>query len=362
MKRIVIGMSGGVDSSVSALLLKRQGYEVIGVFMKNWSETDDNGVCTSTTDWEDVQQVCASIDIPCYAVNFEKEYQERVFSYFISEYKKGRTPNPDVLCNREIKFKAFLDYAIQLGADYIATGHFVNRKEENGKFYLCRGKDSNKDQSYFLYMLKEHQIKKALFPVGQLTKQEVREIAEKEGLSTFSKKDSTGICFIGERNFRTFLQNYLPMQKGEMQTESGKVVGEHIGLCYYTLGQRKGLGIGGCGDGRSWFVIDKDMERNVLVVSQGDDSSALYHRFIYATDATWITDTPAKEGERFSCTAKFRYRQPDQEVFVTQIGDELIIEAVEEQRAITPGQSVVLYKDDVCLGGGIVNKSSKQAL
>ena len=359
-QRIVVGMSGGVDSSVSALLLAQAGYDVIGVFMKNWEEKDENGTCTATDDWEDVQAVCDHIGIPCYSVNFAKEYEERVFSYFLSEYKKGRTPNPDVLCNREIKFKAFLDYSIKLGADAMATGHFVNRGEKDGHPLLMRGVDNNKDQSYFLYMLKEAQLQNAMFPVGNMTKAEVRSIAEKNGLLTFGKKDSTGICFIGERNFRQFLQGFLPLQKGEMQTVTGEVVGEHIGLAYYTLGQRKGLGIGGRGDGRSWFVIGKDMQRNVLIVSQGDDSEALYSQQVLATEPTWVAPLPpVAVGESFRCTAKFRYRQPDQSVTVHNQGDTLHIVADERQRAITPGQSVVLYNGDICLGGAIADKAWK---
>ena len=259
MERIVIGMSGGVDSSVAALLLKQQGYDVVGVFMKNWEEKDENGTCTAAEDWEDVQAVCDKIDIPYYSVNFAKEYYDRVFSYFLDEYRKGRTPNPDVLCNREIKFKAFLDYAMKLGAEKMATGHFVRSEVRDGHPVLLKGDDPNKDQSYFLYMLKEAQLAKSLFPVGGMTKAQVREIARQNGLPVASKKDSTGVCFIGERNFRQFLQGFLPMQPGDMRTEDGETVGEHIGLAYYTLGQRRGLGIGGRGDGRSWFVIGKDL-------------------------------------------------------------------------------------------------------
>ena len=268
MERIVVGMSGGVDSSVAALLLKKQGYDVVGVFMKNWDERDDNGVCTSTADWEDVQDVCHTIGIPFYAVNFEKEYRERVFSHFLAEYRKGRTPNPDVLCNREIKFKAFLEFAMKLGAAKLATGHFARTEIRDGRPVLLRGADKQKDQSYFLYMLQEPQLEKAVYPVGAMTKAQVRAIAAEHGLSVSGKKDSTGICFIGERNFRTFLQNYLPAAPGEMRTEAGETVGKHIGLAYYTLGQRKGLGIGGRGDGRSWFVLDKDLQNNVLVVGR----------------------------------------------------------------------------------------------
>ena len=362
VERIVIGMSGGVDSSVAAMLLKKQGYDVVGVFMKNWDEQDENGTCTATQDWQDVQAVCGLIDIPYYSVNFEKEYQDRVFSYFLEEYKRGRTPNPDVLCNREIKFKAFLEFAEKLGGTKIATGHFVRKGEENGHSLLCRGMDLGKDQSYFLYMLKEAQLDRAVFPVGGMTKAEGRAMAESMGLPVSKKKDSTGICFIGERNFRQFLQGFLPLQAGQMQTEDGQVVGEHIGLAYYTPGQRRGLGIGGRGDGRSWFAIRKDIERNVLVVAQGEDHPSLYSQYIRASQATWIAgEVPVPEGRNgkaFRCTAKFRYRQEDQKVSVIAAGDDLYIKADELQRAVTPGQSVVLYQGDVCLGGGIAEEAS----
>lgn len=363
MERIVVGMSGGVDSSAAALLLKRQGYDVVGVFMKNWDEQDENGTCTATQDWQDVQEVCGIIGIPYYAVNFEKEYQERVFAYFLAEYRKGRTPNPDVLCNREIKFKAFLDFAMRLGAAKIATGHFVRTEEREGHPLLLRGSDGSKDQSYFLYMLKEKQLNRAMFPVGDMTKAQVRALAEEAGLPVSKKKDSTGICFIGERNFRQFLQGFLPMQAGEMQAEDGTVMGRHIGLSYYTLGQRRGLGIGGGGDGRSWFVIDKDLKRNVLVVAQGEDHPRLYSRYVRASQVTWIADMPpAKEGEPFRCTAKFRYRQTDQGVTAVLRGEELFLQADELQRAVTPGQSAVLYQGDVCLGGGIAEEASMEPL
>ncbi len=361
MERIVIGMSGGVDSSVAALLLKEQGYDVVGVFMKNWDEKDENGTCTAADDWMDVQDVCDTIGIPCYSVNFEKEYYDRVFSYFLDEYRKGRTPNPDVLCNREIKFKAFLDYAMKLGADKMATGHFVKKDVRDGHTVLLRGDDPNKDQSYFLYMLKEPQIEKAIFPVGHMTKQEVRAIAEKNGLINSKKKDSTGVCFIGERNFRQFLQGFLPMQPGEMQTEDGVKVGEHIGLAYYTLGQRRGLGIGGSGDGRRWFVVDKDLKRNVLVVSQGEDSAKLYSRHTRVSQLTWVAgDAPAADGMVFRATAKYRYRQQDQAVSAVIRGGEMFLTSDELQRAVTPGQSVVLYRGDVCLGGGIAEECRMQ--
>lgn len=356
-------MSGGVDSSVSALLLKQQGYDVVGVFMKNWDEKDENGTCTAAEDWNDVQDVCSQIDIPCYSVNFEKEYYDRVFSYFLEEYRRGRTPNPDVLCNREIKFKAFLNYAMQLGAGHMATGHFVKKDVRNGHTVLLRGDDPAKDQSYFLYMLKEKQLERALFPVGGMTKQQVRAIAEQNGLSTSRKKDSTGVCFIGERNFRQFLQGFLPMQAGDMRTRDGQKVGRHIGLAYYTLGQRRGLNIGGSGDGRRWFVVDKDLKNNVLVVSQGEDSEELYSRYVRASQLTWVAEqAPMAQGESLRLTAKFRYRQPDQAVTATLCGHELHIESDELQRAVTPGQSVVLYQGDVCLGGGIAEEAAMQPL
>ena len=348
--RVVVGMSGGVDSAVSALLLKQQGYDVIGVFMKNWEEQDENGVCTAESDWRDVQDVCEIIDIPYYSVNFAKEYRDRVFSLFLSEYKAGRTPNPDVLCNREIKFKAFLDFAMQLGAEKMATGHFV---QSNEKGQLLRGADGNKDQSYFLYMLHEAQLKKAIFPVGHLTKGQVRQIAEENGLPVCKKKDSTGVCFIGERDFKAFLQGFLPAQPGDMVTPDGEQVGRHDGLMYYTLGQRRGLGIGGRGDGRSFFVVDKDLKKNQLIVAQGEDHPLLYSRAAMASQATFIGD-PLSENTPCRVTAKFRYRQGDQPVTVTRIGETLHFVFDEPQRAVTPGQSAVMYDGDVCLGGGII--------
>ena len=346
----MVGMSGGVDSSVSALLLKEQGYDVIGVFMKNWEEKDDTGVCTAESDWNDVRAVCDDIGIPYYSVNFAKEYWDRVFSYFLKEYKAGRTPNPDVLCNREIKFRAFLDFAMKLGASRMATGHFV-RTNEAGE--LLKGVDPNKDQSYFLYMLKTWQLKKSIFPVRGMTKAEVRDYARRKGLPVSEKKDSTGVCFIGERNFKQFLQEFLPAQPGDMVAPNGEVVGRHDGLMYYTLGQRRGLGIGGCGDGRSWFVIGKDLERNRLLVAQGEDHPMLYATRALGTEITWIGEPPAAEGETVACTAKFRYRQSDQPVEISWQGDEMKIHALERQRAITPGQSCVLYQGEKCLGGCI---------
>lgn len=352
--RVVVGMSGGVDSSVTAMILKDMGYDVIGVFMKNWEEDDPDGICTAESDWRDVRDVCDIIDIPYYSVNFSKEYWDRVFSYFLSEYRAGRTPNPDVMCNKEIKFKAFLDFALELEADKIATGHFVNADDEG---HLLRGIDPNKDQSYFLYMLHTGQLKKAMFPVGNMTKAQVRELAEKRGLPVSRKKDSTGVCFIGERNFKRFLSEFLPAQPGNMVTPDGKIVGHHDGLMYYTLGQRRGLNIGGCGDGRSWFVIDKDLPRNELIVVQGEDHPLLYSRNSIAGNVTWVDEKnpPLVDGGSIRCTAKFRYRQPDQDVQVQLKNGNLYITSDVPQRAVTPGQSVVLYSGRECLGGGIID-------
>lgn len=356
--RIVVGMSGGVDSAVSALLLKRAGHDVIGVFMKNWEEKDDEGVCTATADWQDVQECCEKIDVPYYSVNFAKEYRERVFSLFLDEYRKGRTPNPDVLCNREIKFKAFLDFAMKLGAERLATGHFCRLREDADSVKLLRGVDANKDQSYFLYMLSQPPLRRAVFPVGGLTKVDVRALAAEAGLPVAKKRDSTGVCFIGERDFKPFLQSFLPAQPGQIVTESGETLGRHDGLMYYTLGQRRGLGVGGQkgGDGGRWFVIEKDLEHNRLVVAQGEDSPKLYTTHCRASQATWIAgEAPAKS---FDCTAKYRYRQPDQRVHVeTGENGELLVTACEPQRAVTPGQSVVLYDGEVCLGGAIADEA-----
>ena len=353
MARIVVGMSGGVDSSVAALLLKRQGHEVLGVFMKNWEEKDENGVCTSEADWADVRAVCERIGIAHYSVNFAKEYADRVFSYFLDEYRRGRTPNPDVLCNREIKFKAFLDFAMELGADTLATGHFCQLGDApDGGRLLLRGADANKDQSYVLYMLGQRALSKAMFPVGGMTKAQVRAVAEEAGLSTCAKKDSTGVCFIGERRFKPFLQQFLPAQPGDMVTLSGKTVGRHDGLMYYTLGQRRGLGIGGGGTGERWFVLAKDMEKNELIVEQGADHPLLYSRQALGEEATWIAGRAP--GRSFDCTCKYRYRQGDQPVHV-ELGEDgkLLVTAKERQRAVTPGQSMVFYDKEACLGGAV---------
>lgn len=350
--KIVVGMSGGVDSAVSALLLKRQGHEVLGVFMKNWEETDENGICTAQTDWEDVRACCDQIEIPCHSVNFTKEYWDRVFTLFLSEYRAGRTPNPDVLCNREIKFRAFLDFSKKMGADKMATGHFV-RNDATGR--LLRGRDSLKDQSYFLYMLKKNQVLQAVFPVGDLSKAEVRAIAQEAGIPVSQKKDSTGVCFIGERNFKAFLKGFLPAQAGDMVTVTGQVLGRHDGLMYYTLGQRRGLKIGGCGDGRSWFVVDKDLAANRLILAQGEDHPLLYSKSAELSGVTFIGDPPCLPGESIALSAKFRYRQADQGVTLSlKSEDTASLSFDEPQRAITPGQSAVFYRGEECLGGGII--------
>ncbi|MCG3085939.1 tRNA 2-thiouridine(34) synthase MnmA [Anoxybacillus sp. LAT_35] len=353
MARVVVGMSGGVDSSVAALLLKQQGYDVIGIFMKNWDDTDENGVCTATEDYEDVVRVCNQIGIPYYAVNFEKQYWEKVFTYFLDEYKAGRTPNPDVMCNKEIKFKAFLEHAMALGADYLATGHYARVAYRDGEYQLLRGLDANKDQTYFLNQLGQAQLSKVLFPIGELQKAKVREIAKEAGLATAGKKDSTGICFIGERNFKQFLSNYLPAQPGKMQTLDGEVKGTHDGLMYYTIGQRHGLGIGGSGE--PWFVVGKNLKDNILYVAQGFDNELLYSDAIIATNVNWVSDR--KPNEPIACTAKFRYRQPDVPVTVEMIDETTArVSFSQRVRAVTPGQAVVFYNGEQCLGGGTIDQ------
>lgn len=353
--RVVVGISGGVDSSVAAYLLKQQGHDVVGLFMINWDA--DDGQCTAMEDYEDVKRVCDKIGIPYFSVNYAKEYYDRVFTYFLDEYKKGRTPNPDVLCNREIKFGPFLEKAKALGADMIATGHYARTFQKDGKTYLAKASDLTKDQSYFLNQLSQKQLSSVIFPLADITKKQVREIAKKLELSTAEKKDSTGICFIGERNFKKFLKQYLPAQSGEIRTLDEKVVGHHDGLMYYTIGQRRGLNLGGThdGNGERWFVLKKDLEKNVLYVSQGE-CQELFSNGLYATDFNWIPEEP-KENE-FECFAKFRYRQPDQAVKVTVLEDRKIkVDFKEKQRAITEGQFVVLYdKNGVCYGGGIIDK------
>ncbi|MDP4091390.1 MAG: tRNA 2-thiouridine(34) synthase MnmA [Bacillota bacterium] len=357
-KRVIVGMSGGVDSSVAALLLKEQGYDVIGVFMKNWDEKDDEGLCTVVEDYEDMRRVCDQIGIRYYSVNFVKEYWDRVFTYFLDEYRKGRTPNPDVMCNKEIKFKAFLDYSLKVGAAYMATGHYSRVDFHDGEYRLLRGLDSNKDQTYFLCMLNQEALSKTLFPIGHLNKKEVREIAANHNLQTANKKDSTGVCFIGERNFRKFLSNYLPAKAGQMKTVDGRVIGTHEGLMNYTIGQRKGLGIGGAGTGEPWFVIDKDVKSNILYVAQGENNPVAFTRALEASNLNWISKRTLLE--KFSCTAKFRYRQPDQGVTV-YLNENNTCKVVfdEPQRGIAPGQAVVFYDGEACLGGGIIEKGIK---
>lgn len=346
-------MSGGVDSSVAALLLKKQGVDVVGVFMKNWEEESEDGVCTAAADYEDVRRVCEQIDIPYYTVNFAKTYKEKVFSYFLEEYRLGRTPNPDVLCNCEIKFKAFLELAMTMDAASMATGHYARLDKSKG-VRLLRAKDLNKDQTYFLAGLSQKQLEKAIFPVGEICKPELRKIALEAGLVTAGKKDSTGICFIGERDFKKFLMQYLPAQPGDMIDLSGRVIGRHDGLMYYTLGQRRGLGIGGRADGsgESWFVIGKDMEGNRLIVQQGEHEE-LYSLGLEAGKISFVAGEAP--GSSFSCTAKFRYRQPDQDVRVTMHGEGCTVDFEKPQRAVTPGQWVVFYDGEVCLGGGPIN-------
>ncbi|MFD1483742.1 tRNA 2-thiouridine(34) synthase MnmA [Lacticaseibacillus baoqingensis] len=359
--RVVVGMSGGVDSSVTALLLKQQGYDVVGVFMKNWDDTDEYGVCTATEDYEDVAKVASEIGIPYYSINFEKEYWDRVFQYFLKEYKAGRTPNPDVMCNKEVKFKAFLDYAEELDADYIAMGHYAQTTtDENGIVHMLRGADGNKDQTYFLSQLSQDQLKKAMFPIGHLQKPQVRAIAAEYGLATAAKKDSTGICFIGERNFKQFLSTYLPAQPGQMMTTDGTVMGHHDGLMYYTIGQRSGLGIGGNSENSEpWFVVGKDLAKNVLYVGQGFNNPHLMATSLDASGMNFFTgQAPAAE---FHCTAKFRYRQKDVGVTVKMNGDAAKIVFDEPVRAITPGQAVVLYNGNECYGGGTIEAAYNDA-
>ena len=358
MKTVVVGMSGGVDSSVAAALLKEQGYNVIGLFMHNWEEDDEDGCCTAAQDWEDVRKVCNKLNIPYYSVNFAKEYMDRVFSYFLKEYSLGRTPNPDVLCNREIKFGPFLEYALSLGADYIATGHYCDIEHKDGKHYLLKAVDDNKDQTYFLNQLSQKQLEKVLFPLGKLKKPQVREIAEKYGLNTAEKKDSTGICFIGERNFRKFLKEYLPAQKGAIKDLDGNVVGKHDGVMFYTIGQRRGLNIGGKNgyDDDRWFVVRKDVKTNTLYVNCGE-CDEMYSSGCFVTKFNWITDKP---NEDFDCYVKLRYRQPDQAVRVHFEGDKLRLEFKDRQRAVTIGQFAVLYgADGMCYGGGRINELIK---
>lgn len=366
MKKVILGLSGGVDSSVALKVLQDQRYDVEAMFMRNWDSATNNDilgnpdinddVCPQEKDYQDAKMVADSLHAPIHRVDFIEEYWNSVFTYFLDEYKKGRTPNPDIMCNKYIKFNAFLDKALELGADYIAMGHYARVKHDTDKSYLLRGVDENKDQTYFLCMLTQSQLKKTLFPIGDLTKPEVRRIAEECNLVTAAKKDSTGICFIGERNFKQFLRNYLPAQPGNMVTTEGKVIGHHDGLMYYTIGQRKGLGIGGSNEFKSdaWFVCGKDLTKNELIVGQGHDSLYLESNWCTATDINWITDAPI---ENAPYTAKFRYRQKDIPVSITYLNDNTIkVSYPGLCRAVTPGQAVVIYDGEICLGGAIIDK------
>ncbi|MDE7395928.1 MAG: tRNA 2-thiouridine(34) synthase MnmA [Clostridiales bacterium] len=354
-KTVVVGVSGGVDSSVAAYLLKEQGYNVIGLFMNNWDDTDDE-VCTASEDWQDARAVCGALEIPAYSVNFQKEYLERVFAHFLDEYKKGRTPNPDVLCNREIKFGPFWDYAKRLGADYIATGHYCRIEQSDSDVHLLEAADANKDQTYFLNQVRTEQLRNVLFPLGSLVKGEVRAIAEKNGLVTAKKKDSTGVCFIGERNFKKFLSTYLPAKQGDIVDTHGKVIGTHDGLMYYTIGQRRGLGIGGVkGEAQSrWYVVHKDLEKNCLVVSCGEGEELLYSSLV-CDGFNFIGKPP--EQKQFACAVKTRYRQPAQPATLTVTESGAHIAFCDPQRAVTAGQYAVAYLNGRCLGGGVIHEA-----
>jgi tRNA-specific 2-thiouridylase len=355
--KVIVGMSGGVDSSVAALLLLEQGYQVEGLFMKNWEEDDDTEYCTAKEDLADAQAVCDKLGITLHKANFAAEYWDNVFEHFLQEYKAGRTPNPDVLCNREIKFKAFLDYAKQLGADLIATGHYVRKLTENGQTFLLKGLDDNKDQSYFLCAVKEEQLAQTLFPVGELEKPAVRALAEKHELLIHDKKDSTGICFIGERRFKDFLETYLPGQPGNIEDTEGNVLGQHSGLMYHTLGQRQGLGIGGVKNQQEapWYVASKDLDRNVLLVVQGNEHPLLFSNQLKTTDISWVNQTEPEFP--LNCQAKVRYRQQDQACTLSKDGTVYTVNFNDQQRSVTPGQFVVFYQGDICLGGGVIESS-----
>ncbi|MEY3878242.1 MAG: tRNA (5-methylaminomethyl-2-thiouridylate)-methyltransferase [Pseudomonadota bacterium] len=361
-RTVIVGLSGGVDSSVTALLLKNQGYKVVGLFMKNWEDDDDDEYCSSKQDLLDAVSVADKIGIDIEVVNFSKEYKEKVFSEFINEIKSGRTPNPDILCNSEIKFNAFLNHAISMGADKIATGHYAQIKESDGLYSLLKADDSTKDQSYFLYRLNQHQLSKSIFPLGTFLKKDVREIAKKEGLHNSDKKDSTGICFIGERPFTEFLNKYIENSPGPIKDEHGKIVGEHIGLVFYTLGQRQGLGIGGSktSNGEPWFVAEKNIQENTLIVAQGHGHPLLYKDGLAAKKTHWIHGTLPKKHWVYG--AKTRYRQPDAPCEIDTINDHSIeLFFGQKQWAITPGQSVVVYESNVCLGGAIIESAIDKA-
>lgn len=348
---VVVGMSGGVDSSVAALLMKQQGYNVIGMFMKNWEDDDGESGCTATQDFADVVRVCEQIDIPYYSVNFAQEYRDNVFSYFLEDLRAGHTPNPDILCNREIKFKVFLQKALDLGADYLATGHYSRILD--GK--LQKAEDGTKDQSYFLYTLNKTILGQIIFPLGDLQKTEVRALARRYGLATSEKKDSTGICFIGKRDFRSFLHGYIAYEPGNFEDPNGNVIGRHLGVAYYTIGQRKGLEIGGPGE--AWFVLGKDVKRNVVIIAQGADHPGLYTTSLVATEASWVAELPP-ESLPYRCHAKVRYRQADQPCTITHIEKNRVFVTFDvPQRAVTPRQAIVFYHGDICLGGASIEQT-----
>ncbi len=353
---VIVGMSGGVDSSVCAALLKEEGYNVVGLFMKNWEEFDEHGVCQSSKEYADVVRVCEKLDIPYYSIDFIKEYRDNVFAQFIEEYQSGFTPNPDVLCNREIKFKVFYEKARELGADFLATGHYCQKVQNNSRdFSLIKGADPLKDQSYFLYTIKSEILKHVLFPIGHLPKTEVRRIAAKYDLATKDKKDSTGICFIGERNFKNFLSNYITFTDGNFETLDGAIVGRHTGATYYTIGQRKGLGLGG--QGEAWFVVGKNIERNVVIVERGESHPALYADTLEASDLSF-TNGEFQFELPFRCKAKIRYRQADQDCTITKIENGIVyVEFDIPQRAITLRQSIVFYDGNNCFGGGMIKSA-----
>jgi tRNA-specific 2-thiouridylase len=361
-ERIIVGLSGGVDSAVAALSLQQQGFQVEGLFMKNWEDDDTATHCTAEQDLADARQVCETLDIPLHQANFAAEYRREVFELCLREYRAGRTPNPDILCNQRIKFRAFLDYALSLGADRVATGHYAGNGRRGDRHALLRGADADKDQSYFLYTLGQTQLARALFPLAELRKPEVRALADQAGFDNFDKKDSTGICFIGERDFRGFLQRYIATDPGEIRTPEGDVVGEHVGLAFYTIGQRRGLNLGGragFAEG-AWYVVDKDLARNRLTVAQDHDHSLLMSDGLTASELSWVAGAPPALPRR--CTARIRYRQQDQACEIAAADDGgIVVRFDEPQRAVTPGQSIVLYDGRECLGGGIIQNRMPQS-
>lgn len=356
-KRVIVGMSGGVDSSVAALLLQEQGYQVEGLFMKNWEEDDSSTHCQAENDVQDAESVCNLLKIPLHTVNFAQSYWTNVFEHFLKEFQLGRTPNPDILCNKEIKFKLFLHYALNLGADYIATGHYAKKVANDTHFELHKASDLSKDQSYFLYTLTQEALSKSLFPLSTIPKESVRSLAKSAGFVNHQKKDSTGICFIGERKFAPFLKQYLKTNPGPMETAEGQIIGQHDGLIFYTIGQRQGLNIGGQAntDNAPWYVVKKDLARNVLIVGQSENHPLLFSNNLHAKEVHWITKPPTAIGQTFTCSAKIRYRQPNQDCTVTWLSEDCCdVQFMEPQRAVTAGQAIVFYQGEQCLGGGTI--------